>query len=153
MDTQSVWEVLSSIPVGTVVAWITVICAIIAAICTGAVKLYKVFEKYKRLKDENIEQKELLYEHEDILREIRESLSSIKGDLDDEKEMTMKRLRHSITKHCNDAIQAGEILNSELKSIEEMNTDYCNIYNGNSWVHILVEKAESLPIIYDVQDE
>ena len=42
---------------------------------------------------------------------------------------------------------------SELRSIEEIYSDYTNIYNGNSWAHILVEKARKLPIVYDINDE
>lgn len=36
MNTNEVWNVLSNLKIGTVVAWISVICAIIAAICAAA---------------------------------------------------------------------------------------------------------------------
>ena len=49
MDTKSVWDLLSSIPIGTIVAWISVICAIIVALCTGTIKLYKVFTKHFKI--------------------------------------------------------------------------------------------------------
>ena len=37
MNTNEVWDILSNLSIGTVVAWISVICAIIAAICTAAI--------------------------------------------------------------------------------------------------------------------
>jgi len=58
-DTQSVWEFLSGIPIGTIVAWVIVICAIISALCAGTIKLYKIFTKYKEAKDKDEKQQNL----------------------------------------------------------------------------------------------
>lgn len=153
MDTQSVWDVLSAIPVGTVVAWIAVICAIIAAICTGAVRLYKVFEKYKGYKDELEEEKELLYKHDKILDEMNESLRAIKTSCEAQKEANKKRLRYDLTKMCNRALSEGHVTLSILKSIEEMFEDYTEVYDGNSWAKTLVLKVRKLPIIEDLEEE
>lgn len=153
MDTQSVWEVLSSIPVGTVVAWIVVICAIIAAICTGAVKLYKVFEKYRGYKEETEEQKELLYRHDRLLDDMNESLNLIKESIGLQKETNKKRLRYDLTKMCNRALSEQRVTLSILNSIEEMFEDYVGVYNGNSWVKTLVFKVRKLPIIEDLDEE
>lgn len=153
MDTQSVWDLLSSIPVGTVVAWIVVICAIIAAICTGAVKLYKIFEKYKGYKDEVEEEKELLYKHDKILDDMNESLRAIRTSCEAQKEANKKRLRYDITKMCNRALCEKHVTLSILNSIEEMFEDYTGVYEGNSWVKTLVFKVRKLPIIEDLDDE
>jgi len=153
MDTQSVWNVLSGIPVGTVVAWIVVICAIIAAIGTGAVKLYKVFEKYKGYKDEAAEQKELLFKHDKVLDEIKESLDRLTENLTIQKEVDKKRLRYDITKLCNRALDKGSVTLSILNSIEEMYEDYTNVYQGNSWVKTLVIKVRKLPVVEDLNEE
>lgn len=153
MDTQSVWDSLSSIPVGTVVAWITVICAIIAAISTGAVKLYKVFERYKGYKEEDEAQKELLKKHDEILGDISQSLMAIKDSMEIQKDVNKKRLRYDITKLCNRALSERHVTVSILKSIEEMFEDYVGVYNGNSWVKTLVFKVRKLPVIEDLDEE
>ena len=70
MDTQSIWDLLSSIPIGTIVAWIVVICAIITVLCTGAIKLYKAFEKYKEVKDMNEKYKRTLEQQGEQLNDI-----------------------------------------------------------------------------------
>lgn len=152
MDTQSVWDVLSSIPVGTVMAWIGVICAIIAAICTGAVKLYKVFEKYKGYKEEDEAQKELLKKHDEVLDDINQSLTAIKNSMETQKVINKKRLRYEITKLCNRALSEQRVTLSILKSIEEMFEDYVRVYDGNSWVNTLVSKVRKLPVIEDLDE-
>ena len=118
MDTQSVWDVLSAIPIGTIVAWVVVILAIITAICTAAVKLYKVFSKYKELKDRNEKQIAQIQQHEELLKEINSVVESIKKTIMEEKEVQGRRLRHDITKRCNRAIEDGHITLSMLKSID-----------------------------------
>lgn len=153
MDTQSVWDSLSSIPVGTVVAWVTVICAIIAAISTGAVKLYKVFERYRGYKEEDEAQKELLKKHDEILDDISQSLMAIKDSMEIQKDVNKKRLRYDITKLCNRALSERHVTVSILKSIEEMFEDYVGVYNGNSWVKTLVFKVRKLPVIEDLDEE
>ena len=153
MDTQSVWDVLSAIPIGTIVAWVVVILAIITAICTAAVKLYKVFSKYKELKDRNEKQIAQIQQHEELLKEINSVLESIKKTIMEEKEVQGRRLRHDITKRCNRAIEDGHITLSMLKSIDEMFEDYDKVYKQNHWVHQLVDKVHTLNIIKDIYEE
>lgn len=153
MDTQSVWDVLSAIPIGTIVAWVVVIFAIITAICTAAVKLYKVFTKYKELKDRNEKQVAQIERHEELLKDIQSSLDSIQKTISEEKEVQGRGLRHDITKRCNKAIEDGHITLSMLKSIDEMFDDYDKVYKQNHWVHQLVDKVHTLNIIRDIYDE
>ena len=73
-DTQSIWEFLSGIPIGTIVAWIIVICAIISALCAGTIKLYKIFTKYKEAKDKDEKQQKVIESHDETLKEILEEV-------------------------------------------------------------------------------
>lgn len=147
MDTNSVWDLLSSIPIGTVVAWIVVIFAIITAICTGTIKLYKVFTKYKKIKDENEEQKKLLEEHGNVLKEVNDSLKTIKESLDEQKEVNLKQIRYTIVHTCDEAIHDGEISAGKLRSLEEMYEEYVEIFHGNGYVKTLVKKVRELPVV------
>lgn len=147
MDTKSVWDLLSSIPIGTVVAWITAICAIITALCTGTVKLYKVFEKYKEVKDKNEEKEKIIEEHENNLSEIEKTLIEIKKSLDEQKEVNLKQLRHTLVHTCEDALDMGKISVNKLRSLEEMYSDYVDIFHANSYVKTLVMRVRKLPIV------
>ena len=97
MDTQSIWDLLSSIAIGELVGWIVVICAIITALCTGTIKLYKVFTKYKEMKDKDQKQTEIIKSHEKTLCEIEKSLKTINKSLDEQKEVNLKQIRHTLS--------------------------------------------------------
>ena len=146
MDGSSVWEFLSSIPTGTVVAWIAAISTIIALICTGAIKLYKIFVKYTKLKDKNEEQKRLIEQHDKILSELNDSLKKITLSLEEQKEVNLKQTRHAIVHTCDDAIAKGEISAGKLRSLEEMYQEYVDIFHGNGYVKTLMFKVRDLPV-------
>lgn len=147
MDTQSIWDLLSSIPIGTVVAWVIVICAIISALCAGTIKLYKAFEKYKEVKDKNKKQEKIIEVHEKTIEEIGKALMEIKKSLDEQKEVNLKQIRHTIVHTCEDALDKGEISINKLRSLEEMYDEYIEIFHGNGYVKTLVARVRELPII------
>ena len=95
MDSNSVWEFLSSIPIGTVVAWIIVIFTIIAVICAGTIKLYKLFFKYTKVKDENEKRRQLIKKHDEVLDQVNESLKKITDSLDEQKKENEKEYAQS----------------------------------------------------------
>lgn len=147
MDTQSIWDLLSSIPIGTVVAWVIVICAIISALCAGTIKFYKAFEKYKEVKDKNEKQEKIIEVHEKTIEEIGKALTEIKKSLDEQKEVNLKQIRHTIVHTCEDALDKGEISINKLRSLEEMYDEYIEIFHGNGYVKTLVARVRELPII------
>ena len=153
MDTNSVWELLSSISIGTVVAWVTVICAIIGVICTGTIKLYKIFTKYKNVKDEENELRTNVANHEEQLIEIKQQLeamnqnisqqfSDIKGTLNEQRGTKIKELRHSIPDSGERALSDGKITVRQWTSLHEMCDEYINKYNQNSYVLSLMNKVD-----------
>ena len=152
MDTQSIWDLLSSIPIGTIVAWIVVICAIITVLCTGAIKLYKVFTKYKEMKDKDLKQTEVIINHDNTLREIDKSLQSINKSLEEQKEVNLKQIRHTIVHTCEEALEKGEISINKLRSLEEMYEEYVEIFHGNGYVKTLMERVRKLPIVGKLDD-
>lgn len=152
MDTQSIWDLLSSIPIGIIVAWIVVICAIITILCTGAIKLYKVFTKYKEMKDKDLKQTEVIINHDNTLREIEKSLQSINKSLEEQKEVNLKQIRHTIVHTCEEALEKGEISINKLRSLEEMYEEYVEIFHGNGYVKTLMERVRKLPIVGKLDD-
>ena len=152
MDTQSIWDLLSSIAIGELVGWIVVICAIITALCTGTIKLYKVFTKYKEMKDKDQKQTEIIKSHEKTLCEIEKSLKTINKSLDEQKEENLKQIRHTIVHTCEDALEKGEISINKLRSLEEMYDEYVDIFHGNGYVKTLITRIRKIKIVGKLDD-
>lgn len=147
MDTKSVWEILAKIPIGTIVAWGSVIIAIIAIIGRFAVKLFGIYKKYSEVVDENDRQKRTIELHETVLDEIKDSLEDIKESLDEQKGVNLRQLRYTIVHTCDEAISSGEISAGKLKSLIELYDEYVDVFNGNGYVKVMVNKAKELPVI------
>lgn len=152
MDAKPFWEFVSSIPFGVIVAWIIGIATIVALICTGAIKLYKVFTKYKEAKDREQKQEEIIESHDKTLRDIDNTLKEIKQSLDEQKEVNLKQIRHTIVHTCEDALEKGEISINKLRSLEEMYEEYVKIFHGNGYVRTLVLRVRKLPIVGKLDD-
>lgn len=152
MDTQSIWDLLSSIAIGELVGWIVVICAIITALCTGTIKLYKVFTKYKEMKDKDQKQTEIIKSHEKTLCEIEKSLKTINKSLDEQKEVNLKQIRHTIVHTCEDALEKGEISINKLRSLEEIYDEYVDIFHGNGYVKTLITRIRKIKIVGKLDD-
>lgn len=153
MDTKSVWDLLSGISIGTVMAWIIVIFAIITALCTATIKLYKVFTKYKEMKDNDERQKEIIENHDNTLKDIENTLHEIKDSLDEQKEVNLKQIRHTIVHTCEEALERGEISINKLRSLEEMYDEYTQIFHGNGYVKTLVIKVRKLKVVGKLDDQ
>lgn len=147
MDTQPVWDSLSSFSVGQVVAWIAVIGTISSALCAGTIKLYKVFTKYRDMKDKEEKQETIIETHDKTLNEIKDSLQEIKQSLIEQKEVNLKQTRHTIVHTCEDCLEKGEISINKLRSLEEMYSEYVDVFHGNGYVKTLVERTRALKIV------
>lgn len=152
MDTKSVWDLLSSISIGTAIAWVTVIFAIIVFISTGTVKTYQLFEKYKKVKDKNENQKTVIQNHDNTLKEIEKTLLEIKNSLSEQKEVNLKQIRHTIVHTCEEALEKGEISINKLRSLEEMYEEYVEVFHGNGYVKTLVYKVRKLKVVGKLDD-
>lgn len=141
MDTQSVWKLLSGISVGQIVAWIAVLATIITFLCTGTIKLYKIFTKYKETKDRDETQQALIEGHDETLREIQSALESIQKSLEEQKEVNLKQVRYTIVHTCEEALDQGEISINKLRSLEEMYEEYIDIFHGNGYVKTLMTRV------------
>lgn len=147
MDTQPILDSLSSFSVGRVVAWIVVIGTILSALCAGTIKLYKVFTKYRDMKDKEQKQETIIETHDKTLNEIKDSLQDIKNSLNEQKDVNLKQLRHTIVQTCEDCLEKGEISINRLRSLEEMYSEYVDVFHANGYVKILVERVRTLKIV------
>ena len=142
MDNSSAIEALSSITVGQIIAWFSVIAAIITGICTGTIKLYKIFTKYREAKDKNEKLEKIIETHDQTLKDIDRSLQDISRSLAEQKEVNLKQVRHTIVHTCEDAIDRGEISINKLRSLEEMYEEYIEIFHGNGYAIIFIYSFE-----------
>ncbi len=144
--TESIWELLGSIPVGTVAAWIAVCIAIVSAICAAVLKLYKVFLKYKEAKDKNEANDKAIHEYGEVLKEVRESLSRLEEKFREQEEVNLKQLRRDIVHICDDAIATNKISAGKLRLLEELFEEYTGVFHANGYVKTLVVKARTVPV-------
>lgn len=152
MDTKSIWGILASIPIGTIVAWVIVIAAIISALCTVVIKLYKAFDKTHKLKEENNNFKILVEEHTRQLTGFECTLNDIKKALDEQRDVNLKQIRHEIVNSCEIALKNNCITTSSLCSLEEMYEEYKNIFHGNGYVKTLIEKVRKLKVLENFEN-
>ena len=153
MDKDTVWHILANIPVGTLFAWIAVIVVIITALCTGTIKLYQLFIKYKNAKDKANEQENLVNHLKTSFREIESSLRDIQSSLEEQKEVNLKQVRYTIVHTCEEALEKGEISTNKLRSLEEMYDEYVEIFHGNGYVKTLMMRVRKETKIVGKFDE
>ena len=151
METQSVVELLASIPIGTIVSWVIVVSGIITSIVMGTIKMYKMFEKTHELKEENIEFRNMVVSHDEQLKVISEKLSTIQSCLDLREKAELKKMRYSIVRAGEEYVSLQKITIRQLKSLEEMFEEYHDKH-GNGYVTTLMRKVRALPVI-DADDD
>lgn len=146
METTDVIQTLSSIPIGTIIAWITVIVGIITAIVTGTIKLYKAFEKTHEMKEENLEFRKMVKDHDEQLKLINDKLSCIQDNLTKRDKADLKSMRYSIVRAGEEYVSMGKITIRQLRALEELFEDYHDKH-GNGYVTTLMRKVRALPVI------
>ena len=155
MNANDVTETLLQIPVGTYIAWICVIFAIISALVGGIVYMYKMFSKYRAVKDEDDSFKELVKKHDRQLEQILAKLDVINEILEEKRKSDLKKLRHSIVRAGEEAVDKGEISIRGLRSLSELFEEYEQKYHANGYVKTLMVKVRALPVMgkLDENDE
>lgn len=156
MNEDIAWEYFSKIPIGTVVSWIIFVVIIISVISAIVIKLYKIFDKSKTIKEENDEFKILVKKHDETLELIQKELKSIRDEQKESKKRELKRLRHSIVRAGEEAVSDKKITIRKLKSLEELYQDYTSFdENGkpaNGYVKSLMVKVRDLEVVGNLDE-
>ena len=155
MSEGDVVNFLYSIPVGTIISWAVVICAALGIFCCAIIKLYKIFDKTKIIKDENNLLKKMVESHDAQLQNINTQLSSIQEALNKQDKVSLKKLRHSIIRAGEEAVSKGYIKIRELRALEELYEEYRNDFKANGYVSTLMKKVRALEVVgrLDENDE
>lgn len=146
MEAKDVIQTLSSIPIGTIIAWVTVIVGIITTIVMGTIKLYKAFEKTHEMKEENLEFRKMVKDHDKQLKSINDKLSYIQKNLNKRDEVDLRSMRYSIVRAGEEYVSMGKITIRQLRALEELFEDYHDKH-GNGYVTTLMRKVRALPVI------
>ncbi len=157
MNEDIAWEFFSKIPVGTIVSWIIFIIIIIGGFGMLIIKLYKIFEKTKKIQDENNDFKKQVAKHDDALSLIIKELESIRNEQTESKRRELKKLRHSIVRAGEEAVSKESITIRELRSLEELYTTYSEFKDddgksANGYVHTLMNKVRRIQVIGMLDD-
>lgn len=145
--TKQIMTMLSSIPIGTIITWLLVITGIITAIITATIKLYKVFEKTHKLKKDNDDFRKKVYKHDEQLKDIQHSLHKIQETMNKQEKHDLKKLRYSLVRAGEEYVSKNQITIRQLRSLEEMYSDYRDQYEGNGYVTTLMHKVRDLTVI------
>lgn len=152
MDGNVVVEAISNITFGTVLAWFTGILAIFFSLTAIVRKIYKAFERYHRVQEQNTILKNTVDTHGSEIANVNEMLKSIQKTLDEQRIRELKKLRHSIVRAGEAAISKDSITIRELQSLEELYDDYSNVFKENGYVKTLMEKVRDLNVIGTIEE-
>ncbi len=172
MDSKEIITALSGIPIGAIIAWITVITGILGAISVFTVKMYKVFDKYREIKDADEALKNAVAKNSNDIAKTNEKmdsqnsviikqLSDIKEKLESQDQLKIKELRHTIISVGEEALAKKQISIRAWRSLQEMFDDYENKYKQNSYVKSLMMRVErDVEVVgqldehgYDIEDD
>ena len=152
METGDVVTLLSSISIGTVIAWIVVLGGIVSAISTATIKLYKTFEKTHEIKEENDDFKKMVKAHDVQLTAIQTSIENIQEKIDRQEQTEMKKLKYSLVRAMEEYVAKGAITIRQLKSLEDNFEEY-HSHHGNGYVTTMMKKVRTLPVIGMLDDD
>lgn len=152
MNKSDVIEYLSSIQIGTIIAWVLVIAMIVGVITLGFKKLYKIFEASHKYKAESDAMKKMVQNHEAQLGVISNQLTNIQDSLDRQDKVELKRMRHDIVQAGENALANNSITIRQFRALEELYESYHNERNGNGYVSTLMKKVRDLPVIGKLDD-
>lgn len=144
MTKQEVWDLLANLKVGTVVAWIIVLAAIVTVVVIGIKKLFKLFRDYSAYKAGKEATEARLKVHD-------ETLDKIVANNEMQTKLLIQVVRSNIIVICQNAIAAGFITDVQLREVTELYELY-ETSGGNSYASMLMEKVKTLPIKHVLGD-
>ena len=153
MNTETVLEQMSEIPVGNIIAVIAAVSVVCAGVWKIVSKILELYEGYTGVREEREQLKQRLDSSEQEISELKlkfseaisgitQQLVEIKQALDEQRGTKIKELRHSITIAGEAALAHGEMTVREYTSFHEMVNEYINVYHQNWYVESLAAKVD-----------
>lgn len=153
MDTETILNWLSSIPVGTIIAVVTSIGIVGAGVWKVVSMIIHLHDSYTEIREERDQLRQKVEDHGRELEDIKgqfasaidgitQQLSEIKSALDEQRETKIKELRHQITVAAEMALANGTMTVREWTSLHEMVDEYVHKYHQNWYVKPLIAKVD-----------
>lgn len=153
MNTETVLQQMSEIPVGNIIAVIMAVSIVCAGVWKIVSKILELYEGYTGVREERAQLKQRLDSSEQEISELKsqfseaisgitQQLAEIKQALDEQRGTKIKELRHSITIAAEAALAHGEMTVREYTSLHEMVNEYVNVYRQNWYVESLIAKVD-----------
>lgn len=153
MSANDVWEFLSELQVGTIVAWIIVITSIFGVAVKINKKFLTIIDKYhstqeereqiiNKLDEQNEKFSKAIGDLSDSVKELDGRLDQIQNDLRIQEGVNLKQIRNNIITICDDAITNKHISERKYQLLTEMNDEYTDVFHANGYVADSVEKVK-----------
>ena len=155
MNTNDVWELLSEMQIGTIVAWIVVAYSIFGVVGNFIKKFIRLIDKYHDAQEEKKEIVAKLDEQNDkfskAISDLADSVNNLNHRLDDiqdklhvQEEVNLKQIRNDIITICDEAITNKRISERKYQLLTELFEEYTTVFCGNGYVADSVEKVKTI---------
>jgi len=149
-------KVLSNITAASALEFLIATAVIISAIVTITIKLYQIFEKFRKARNEEEARR-------DKLEEVCEAVKDLKDKQDLFIETSTKihesskvidtiQMRHALVQDCEAILRRKYVTKSHLRSIEELYGVYSGVLNANGYVKDLVDEVRQLRKQIDLKE-
>lgn len=153
MDSNTILQRLSEIPIGNIIAVIVAAFIICAGCWKIIAQMIKLYEGYANIRDERDQLKHKVDNNSTAIEEVKqqftESMSDVKNQLaiimaalNEQRETKITELRHAITVAAEAALANGEMTVREYTSLHEMVDKYLHVYKQNWYVESLIAKVD-----------
>lgn len=151
MDHNILYETLSPIPFGIILAWTIALASFLAAVFVIGKKIWHLIEKFFNSKAESDKKKEMIIEHERNIVILDTKVDDISDKLDAFVNVYRIQLRHSIVRVCEEALRDGFITVYGLQSLNDLYEIYSgDLIQGDTYATTLVKKVhKEVKVIFD----
>ena len=139
-------DLLAGVSAGQLIECVLWVMGAAGVLSTITIKLYRMLEKYRKMRNKSEEDEATLKQHTDNIRIIQ---SDIKDLVEFNKkiiEVNKIQTRNSIVRICNEALDKGSIDSMQFQALEDSYDMYVHVLNGNSYVSSLVDAVRKLPV-------
>ena len=155
MNTNDVWELLSEMQIGTIVAWIVVASSIFGVVGNFVKKFIKLIDKYHdtqeekkdivaKLDEQNDKFSKAISDLADSVNNLNHRLDYIQDKLHVQEEVNLKQIRNDIITICDEAIISEKISERKFQLLNELFDEYTNVFHSNGYVADSVKKVKVL---------
>lgn len=148
---ESLIDILNNVSAGTVLRWILTIGSVFGCVGVGSIKIYTMFEKWRKAKNEVEEKNQMIEQHEEKIIILTSDVKDIKRLLEEyiqtQNKRTVASFRAILWRIYRDAIARKGITQEGLKTFTECGHIYEDCKGDDIYHSKLLPEIMKLPII------